>query len=391
MFVYLIGKHIPLSYVVVDSAKKVTFNMNAVIQYMVSDDPVTPSLFILGLSPWMSAMILAKIIMVIRHPNAKRDRANRGRSLTITLTILFSIIQAWVALQSLSLHYFSPVRLYTELFVLLEMITGSLLVVWMAEKNSLYGIGGPSAIILMNILLNMVGIIKNGLNTIQSWNTMTLFSVIVCLIYIIFVVILSVIFSLSERRIPVYKTMINNEFSDTSYLTIKLSPLGTLVLMYIMALFSLLRSIISAVGFFFQKSSAIMYLVANWRLDTPFGLIVFCLLYLTLSILLTLLLMNPKEMSENFLKAGDCLAGIRPGKTTERYLRRLLVFYTLTSSLVMLVMIVTPLIISMQIQGDTELFSLPFTVLILGNIILNVMDEIHVRTIGRRYEKMSLI
>lgn len=391
MVVYLLGKHIPLSDVLITSSKKTAFTMSAVINYMVSDDPVTPSLFILGLSPWMSAMILSKIIMVLRHPNAKRDQHNRGRLLTISLTIVFSIIQAFVAIQSISLHYVSSFHIQTELLVMLEMITGAFFVVWLAEKNSLYGIGGPSVIILMNILMNMVGIIKNGLLDVKIWSPTMILSLVVAIVYILMTMVISVIFTVSERRIPVYKTMIDSQFSNTSYLAIKVSPMGTLVLMYIMALFSLIRTFVSFLGFFFQQSKGMMWVVHNWRLETLFGLIVFSMIFILFSLLITLLLMNPRDMSENFLKAGDCLEGIRPGQTTTRYLRHLLIGYTLISSFVILIMIITPLIISMRVQGDTQLYSLPFTILVLGSIILNIKDEIEVRRIAHRYEKIAMM
>jgi preprotein translocase subunit SecY len=391
MLMYLVGKHIPLSYTIFDSVKHVSFNINAVMNYMVSDDPVTPSVFILGLSPWMGAMILTKVIMVIRHPNAKRDKSSCGRGLTLTLTMIFSLVQAFVYLQSLRISYGAYPKLFYELFIMLEMIAGSFLVVFMAEKNARYGIGGPSAIILINILINMMGIIKQSLLDIKVWDAVAILEVVIAVVYMLLMIVFSVIFTESERRLPVYKAMINNEFSDTSYLTIKISPLGSLILMYIMALFSLFRAFFTIIGYFFQKSRPLMFIVSNWRLDTAFGLIVFSVMYFVFSIVMTLLLMNPKELSENLLKAGDCLENIRPGKTTERYLRHLLISYTVVSTLFILVMIVTPLILGMRIKGDTDLFSLPFTVLILGSIILNVMDEYRVRNIGHKYEKMHMM
>lgn len=389
--IYILGKNVPLMFVVFNN-KAPMASLTQMMEYIVGNDPQIPSLFILGLSPWMSAMILTRVISFFMDKEANKVSPYRMRVIQVVLTLAFSIVLAIVRLQNLSVRG-AVVNQYgflnVQLMIMAEMIAGACLIVWCVEKNSKYGIGGPSAIIVINILTNMAGIVRKYI-TAKHTDPFFLMALILCIAYIVLTVILSIIMYESERRMTVFKAMIHNEYADTNYIEIKFSPLGTLPAMYIIALYSLLGALFSFLHALFPFASPIAYIATHLNLEEVFGLVVYALMFFFLSVLFSMMFVDPKEIAEDLQKAGDCIEGIMPGQETSSFLHFIVAYYAVLSSALTTLIVVLPLIVGLSFKGMNDLFSMPLSFLILVSIVLNIKEEYQTRALGKRYEQELL-
>ena len=82
----------------------------------------------------------------------------------------------------------------------------------------------------------------------------------------------------------------------------------------------------------------------------------------------SLVLVNPTDRSEHFLKSGDTILGIHAGKETRRYLTRNLLMFSLLSSLVMSICVGLPMVLQVQGGMSQSLAVIPSSVMIATGI-----------------------
>ena len=88
-----------------------------------------------------------------------------------------------------------------------------------------------------------------------------------------------------------------------------------------------------------------------------------------------MIFINPRDLTEQFLKSGDCLVGIHAGKETRRYLSRKLRGISFISATVMCVCLGLPLML--QYKGDLtgNLVMIPSTVMLLTGMWSTINQE----------------
>ena len=126
--IYILGKNIPVAFVNADSHQLNLLNMKSIVESMIGDDGGNASIFLLGLSPWMSAMILARIIGFFMDEKSNKVAPHRMRIITNTLMIGFTLIQSISKVRTMkfdSLALNSYGRLGLSLFVICEIFAGS--------------------------------------------------------------------------------------------------------------------------------------------------------------------------------------------------------------------------------------------------------------------------
>ena len=386
--IYILGKNIPLVFVHTNPHQLNLLNMKNMVEYMIGDDIGNASIFMLGLSPWMSAMIIARVIGFFMDEKSNKVAPHRMRIITNILMIGFIVIQTISRVRTMdfsatSLNQYG--RLGVSLFVMCEIFAGSLFLVWLVEKNTKLGIGGPSLIILINIIINISMIIVK-----YSKNIFTHFDMIACLIVIIYVlmtIIMTIILTQSEVRIPVYKSSIHNEYASSNYLLFKVNPLGTLPSMYIVSVYVLLISLLHTLHELYKDNNVLTMLMKYCDLEQFSGIVFFVSLFFIFSILLSFIIVDPKDIADNLLKNGDCIENKRPGKQTKKYLNRVLLTLSGISNIIIMVIMITPLLVGFSFKGKTDLFSMPLTFMILTSIVLNVKEEFDTRLLGHVYER----
>ena len=108
----------------------------------------------------------------------------------------------------------------------------------------------------------------------------------------------------------------------------------------------------------------------------PLGIVVYIVLLYILTIGFSRVFINPKELTEQYLKSGDSLENIRAGKDTKRYLSKAITRVSLVSATVMSVCLGIPLVLQMHGKMDNALVALPSSIMMMTGIWCNLYREV---------------
>lgn len=285
LFIYILGTNISIVSYNDMQVKHESFFKIAISN--MGGDVNTLNIFTLGLGPWLTSMI---ILMLISYRNM--DKYMKQTSLEKhykerILTLILSVIQSYFVIH----EYVSKERVHQDniYLTILILVTGTMLLVWLADKNSRYGIAGPMPIVMVSIIKSMMHQKMEYIDASHIVIALLIILVIITLFILLFI-------ELVEVRIPYIDLMNVSATNMKSYLSWKVNPAGSITLM------------MSISAFVFLKSGI------------HFGISVYLVIQMLLGYFLSRFLINTKQKSKDFLKSGNYFSGVKPGKDTERYL-----------------------------------------------------------------------
>ena len=206
---------------------------------------------------------------------------------------------------------------------------GAFVVMWIGERITDYGVGnGQSMIILAGILATggmqivaKVQAIPSDLNNIWDLVAFLLVSAVIffAIVYV----------DLSERKVPVqYAKQIKGRKmygGQSSNIPIRIAGGGVMPLIFAFSILSfpqMIASMVAPNGEFIQWWNDWMSASA-----TGWGAVVYafvlCLLIFGFSFFYAQMQFNPEDISKSIQQNGGFIQGIRPGKATENYLRKI--------------------------------------------------------------------
>jgi preprotein translocase subunit SecY len=289
------------------------------------------TLFSLGIGPYITASIMIQILsMTIPFLEEKMKEGEAGRKeinqytryLTIGLSMLYSFgFATFLTYQGLVLN---PGWGF-HLFFMLSLTTGSVVVMWLAEQISLYGLGnGSSTIIFSNIVSNFPGYVIMTVEYIRAgeWSVWT--ALFVLALYIAIAACI-VFLERGERKIPVqYARRIVGQRvygGQSTYIPFKINTASVMPIIFASAV---LQTPTMLLRFLAGRWESLNFLL-EWF--SPFGVLnntlEFCLI-IFFSFFYTTLIFNPDDLAENLKKSGGFIPSIRPGKKTAEYFNYIL-------------------------------------------------------------------
>lgn len=154
LFIYVLGSRITLPFIDLNSRDF----LGGATAYLAFSTAITGgnlrslSIFSVGLSPWMSSMILWQMFSFSKRLNlaSGSSEVQDRRKMYLTLTIAL--------IQSLALAVNLPIKdNYNTLLVLLLnttlLIAGTFFLIWLSDINSVIGVGGSIVILLTSMII----------------------------------------------------------------------------------------------------------------------------------------------------------------------------------------------------------------------------------------------
>jgi preprotein translocase subunit SecY len=327
LLVFRLGNTIPLSGIDQEALKKSFLqleNRNAIMQIinMYSGGGATVlTPFSLGIIPFINASILVDLLTAL-VPFLEKLQSEEGeagrRKLTFykkALTLLFAIVQSGFLIFYLK-SYFYNTNLFNLGLIGLELVTGSMLIVWLSSIIDNKGIGqGTSLIILANIVVTLLGKDIISSTTINN----TTFGIEV--LFLLFLMILICISQTARINIDVVsarqlaflenmeKTNLNNKELNTSQiresgLSIRLNQAGIFPII-------IASNVLPFLSYFTNNLSS------NFKILTT---LIYYLLIIGFNYFYTIVFWDPEKISEQLRKASVSIVNITPGKETISYL-----------------------------------------------------------------------
>ncbi len=299
------------------------------------------TLFALGIGPYINASIIMQLLSVgIPALERLSKQGEEGRKkiaqYTRLVTILLAVVQAIGIIVSfgkdairVDLFFGKTWLAYT--FMAIVYTAGAFLVMWLGERITDYGVGnGQSMIIFVGIIATAGDSILGQFKKLfagewsSAWSLLAFFLVASVIFFAIVYV------DLSERKVPVqYAKQIKGRKmygGQSSSIPIRISGGGVMPLIFAFSILSFPQMIASMIK---GGENGFNRFWTNWMSASAdgWGAVVYatvlCLLIFAFSFFYAQMQFNPEEVSKSIQQNGGFIQGIRPGKATESYLKKI--------------------------------------------------------------------
>lgn len=371
--IYIFGSNISII-----GNEKIKSNHNSFFKLAISNvggDLNSLNVFSLGLGPWLTAMIIIMLFKYRDIDNIVKQTQSEKQLKEKLLTIFIASIQAYYVIHTYVQS--NIIQNANILLLIMILLTGTLLLVWLADQNTTYGIGGPMPIVLMSLIKSLFHQQLSSINI-----TPTLFIVIGLLV--IAMLILFYI-ELSEYRLY-YKDIMNMSTQNShSYLSWKLNPAGSISIMISLSIFLLLNNIINLIGNLLLNKEMN---VVIFGFDNHIGITVYIVIQIIFGYLLSRFLINTKRKAKEFLKNGNYFIDINPGEETERYLNKKARIICWFGSITVALILAVPLYCSLLIPELSKEIYFSIQLIILIYIGISITETLRAYSYFDRYKNI---
>lgn len=367
VLIYLLGKSIPLMGVDISAYANKTVDMEKVFIQSISGDINRCSVLALGISPYMLAGIIVQMVAACRRADDKsKVSPKKMNRFTLAFTLVFAIVFAIFRMFGLEFAVTGRELVIDKVVAVFEMVAGAMLILWLADRNKQFGIGGQTALIFINIIDGIMATLFRG----------EALKMALAVFLGLLSMIIMIVMENSEKRIHVQRVSIHNIYSDKNYIAIKLNPIGVMPAMFSTAFFMIPQVLTKALAAMFTGNAKLQWMERNMTMTKPLGVVVYIMILYVLTIVFSILFISPRDMTENLLKSGDCIPGLHAGVDTKRYIMRILVRLGMVSATVMSICLGIPMILQLYGLLEGALVMLPTSMMMLTGITCNLRDEI---------------
>ncbi|MGN1099155.1 MAG: preprotein translocase subunit SecY [Christensenellales bacterium] len=398
LLVYRIGCYTPipgLDASAIQSSVTSTDSLMGVMSAITGGALSNGTFLALGIVPFINASIIMQLLTIV-IPKLERlskegdDGRKKINAITRIVAIGLGALQAVGVVSSWSGHIDATFgsTLITTIAIVIILVAGSAFAMWLGERITEYGIGnGTSLLIFIGIIATAGNSIWGSFEAIaedytQIWN-LILFLALVIVIFA-FIVWLD----LSERKIPVQyaKQVKGNKMygGQSTHIPIKVIGGGVLPIIFASALLMFPQMIASLfgtdTGFYIWWST---YIGAG----TWVYFILFAILIVAFTFFYSQIQFNPDDVAKNIQQYGGFVPGIRPGKPTADYLKKINNRITMFGAFFLAIIALVPSIIFSLVGGNlglTNAFSAT-GMMIIVSVALEFNKQLEAQLMMRHY------
>jgi preprotein translocase subunit SecY len=346
------------------------------------------SIFALAIQPYINASIIMQLLTYALPP--LENLSKEGETGRKKIQLITGFVALGIAIVMSYAYYVTMLNLgavtrfedqFSNIFVAVIIIasftTGAQLVVWLGNRINESGIGnGISIILFTGIISRGPAAIFNMFEAAQADQTLYIALFFVLLFFVLMVGFI-VFMNESERRIPVQyaKRVVGRKQygGQTSYIPVKIAMSGVMPIIFAMAVMSFpqtLEMFIKPkpesdafwdqfyVGFlnFFNYQSA-WYAIIYFLLIIAFNFFYVSMQY------------DPTKISNQLRQNNGGIPGIRPGKPTADYIKRVMSKITIVGAFFLGVIAIVPILTGVFIKTIQSSMG-GTTILIIVSVIL---------------------
>ena len=361
------------------------------------------TIFALSITPYINSSIIIQLLGVVipaLEKLSKEGEEGRKKIATITryTTIALALLQSTAYFIYLRAQGYVVTDANGDLFtgfaavlqglaIILCLTAGSCFVMWLGEQVNEKGIGNGISIILFAGIVSRIPtlgymmyayILQGG-----AYYALVPIMVICLLAMIAFIVWMDN----AERRIPVQyaKRVVGRKMygGQSTHIPLKVNMSGVLPVIFASSILSLPPT----VEMFLSDATAEKYAGFFGLFSTShwFYSVVYFFLILFFAYFYASIQYNPVEMANNIRKNSGMIPGLRPGKPTSDYIKKILGRMTLLGALLLSVVALFPNIITLF----TNLIGSPMT-LSLGGTSLIIVVGVALETVKQLESQMMM-
>ncbi len=363
------------------------------------------SVFALSITPYITSSIIMQLLTIAipkledmqkEGEDGRKKIASFTRYLTVGLALIESTAMAvGFGRQGLLVEY----NFVNAAIVVLTLTGGSAFLMWIGERITENGVGNGISIVLV---INIVSRIPNDMATlfeqfIQGKNIAKGgLAVIIILAIILVLVVFVVILQSGERRIAVqYSQKMQGRRTyggQSTHIPMKINTAGVIPIIFASSLMQFPVVIATFLGKADGNGIGSEILrglnQSNWcnpqNIKYSWGLVVYIVLTIFFAYFYTSITFNPMEIANNMKKSGGFVPGIRPGRPTVEYLRRILNYIIFIGACGLVVIQFVPILFNGWL-GARVSFGGTSLIIIVG-VVLETIKQIESQMLVRNYK-----
>ena len=385
IFIFILGSRLTLPFVDMNNREFLggTAAYLAFSTAMTGGNLRSLSLFSVGLSPWMSSMILWQMLSFSKKLNLTSGAIEIQNRRQMYLTLFIALIQALAISLNLPIQSNVPKILVIVLNTCL-LIAGAFFLVWLSDINATVGIGGSMIILLIGMILNIPQDLIETFRIVP----IPLFVLIGLIIMgIVFTYLVALLYR-ARYRIPVHKIGLRSRFKRYSFLEIMLNPAGGMPFMYVMSFLSLPTYIFLLLQTLFPHTSVFSELSAQYGVGKPLWIYSYIAMIFLFSIAFAFVNLSGDQISDRMKKSGEYIYGVYPGEETSRFINRLVLRFSIIGGIFNVLMAGTPMLFVLSDEKLLRIAMIPGLFMMFGGMIFTIKDEMKALRLNETYKPL---
>lgn len=354
------------------------------------------SVVAVGINPYITASIVMQLAAMIipqlkemqKESEQSRERLNQfTRLASVPLAVVQSVsVLALLRSQAL-LETSDPL---TIVGLIVTLVAGAVVVMWLGELISLYGLGNGISMILLGGILSQLPVAAGQLLTLASSDQVLTIAVFGA----VFLAVIGLIVYMTEavRRVPIqYAKRVRGSKvygGQQSHFPIKVNVAGVLPIIFavtIMVAPTFIAGLLTNSGnpmlIDWGRYLTIWFQPTHWLYMLVYFVIVFSFTFFS-----ALIFFNSEDISSELKKSGAFIPGIRPGGPTKKFLQFVVTRITLVGAIYLGFVAILPSLA----QSVTNIQSLAIGgtgVLIVVSVILETAKQAESMVVEQNYDK----
>jgi preprotein translocase subunit SecY len=360
------------------------------------------SILAMGIMPYITASIIIQLLQMDVVPKFTEwsKQGESGRRKIAQFTRYFTIVLGFI--QALGMSYgFNNLSsgqlienpgISTYLLIAVVLTAGTAFLLWLGEQITEKGVGnGISIIIFAGIVAGMPSTV-NQIYVQQFENAgdalfLRIVTVVLIALAVIAIVVGTIFIQQANRKIPIQyaKRVVagrNPVGGQSTHMPLKVNAAGVIPVIFAVSFIVTPRTIAS----FFPTNDVTLWITKIFDYTHPIGMTLYGALIIAFTYFYAFIQVNPEQAAENLQKQSGYIPGIRPGKSTQEYLTRVLYRLTFVGALFLAVIAVLPMLFinlanlpqSAQIGGTS--------LLIVVGVALDTMKQLEAQLVKRHYK-----
>lgn len=353
------------------------------------------SIVMLGVGPYITASIIMQLLtmMSAKMKAMYQEEGEIGRrkftQISRILTVPIAFIQGFSFLKLLeSSAVISHISGFEFLLNLLIIVAGSMLLMWIGELMTEFGIGNGTSLL---IFAGIVAGLPTAISQISLSFDVSQIPAYIVLLTVFLAVIYGVVFiSEAERPVPVtYAKRVTGSGTTggvSTYLPLRLNQAGVIPIIFAMSILlfpQMIAKFLSQVATN-EMVRGISVTVNDFLTNQLTHGILYFLLVFLFTYFYTAVTFDPDQISKNLQQGGAFIPGVRPGQSTSEYLSRILTRITLVGALFLGTIAVLPLIVQ-AFSGISSVAVGGTAMLIVVSVVIDLIKKIEAQITMREY------
>jgi preprotein translocase subunit SecY len=356
------------------------------------------SIAAVGISPYITASIVLQMAAMV-FPSLKEMQKDgqsgqeKYNQYTRLLSVPLGVVQSVSVLALLNTQGLIQARdPLTMITMIMSLIAGAMIVMWLGELLSQYGIGnGISMILFAGIVSQFPVAVAQAISvsSAEQWTTNIIFGVL-------FLAIIGLIVFVNEaiRKVPVQyaKRMRGGRVlgGQLTHLPIRVNVAGVMPIIFAVSI--MLAP--SFIGRLLISSGNDQFIgwgqnITIWFSQTnPIYMITYFLIVFVFTFFSALVFFNADDISKELKKSGAFVPGIRPGSPTKKYLEYVVTRITLVGAIFLGFIAIMPSL-AQFFTGVNSLAVGGTSVLIVVSVVLETTKQVESMLVGQNYDQYT--